>query len=328
VAGTLAISTVGAGLAQAPTKAAQHFSVTGKRPTFHEDDIERIEVVVSGAASEGRVSLIESSWLPSFSVGSHYHKGHAETFYIISGRVEWTIGGETHVMGAGDAVHIPPNTVHSVRVVERMHSLMIYQPGGYEDQVAADGTFTPEQRTDPKIRALLDRIGDFNRMSGPSAAPSRPAGHPPKGVPIFSFSGRRAGFVERGVENVEVALSGAQTEGRLSLIQSVWLPGFTVPPHFHRTHAETFYVLDGEVEWTVGGETQTLRNGDAVHIPPNTLHSVRVRGPGKMHSLMLSEPGGFEEGAAEAARYTPEELKDPKVMERLQRLGDFNLPKR
>jgi NIPSNAP/Cupin domain len=36
---------------------------------------------------------------------------------IVSGKVEWTIGGETRVVKGGDAVHIPPNTVHSVKVV-------------------------------------------------------------------------------------------------------------------------------------------------------------------------------------------------------------------
>lgn len=314
--------------AQAPKKAGGHFSVGGKRPTFHEDHIEEIEVVVSGADSEGRMSLVESYWLPTFSVDSHYHKAHAETFYIISGKVEWTIGGETHVMGAGDAVHIPPYTVHSVKVLERMHSLMIYQNGGYEEAVAAEGAFTPEQRKDPKIQALLTQIGDFNRVKGPAAAPAPAAGQPPKAVHVFSFGGKRGSFEEPNVENVELVLTGVQSEGRLSIIESHWLPGFAAPPHFHKTHAETFYVLDGQVEWTVGGETRVLKAGDAVHIPPNTMHSVKVVGGGTMHSLMLSDPGGFEENAAEAAGYTAEERKNPKVRQRLQRMGDFHLPPR
>jgi quercetin dioxygenase-like cupin family protein len=330
VAGLVAAGLFGVPLlavAQAPKKAAQHFSIAGQRPTFHEDDIERIEVVVSGADSEGRLSLVESIWLPTFSVSPHYHKAHAETFYIVSGKVEWTIGGETRVMSAGDAVHIPPNTVHSVRVLERMHSLMIYQNGGYEENVAVAASFTPEQRKDPKIQALLDRIGDFNRVSGPSPAPPpAAAGMPAKGVPVFSHRGKRGTFEERGVEAVELVLTGTQTEGRISIIESNWLPGFSVPAHYHKTHAETFYVLAGEVEWTIGGETRIVKGGDAVHIPPNTVHSVKVVGDEKMHSLMLSDPGGYEENAAETNAFTEEQRKDPKVQERLRRLGDFHLP--
>ena len=130
----------------------QRFSFAGKRPTFQEGSIDKIEVVTSAADSEGRISVIESDWLPDFKVEPHYHKRHAETFYIVSGNVEWTIGGETHVMGSGDAVHIPPNTVHSVKVVggKKMHSLMITEPGGYEENAWNAATYTPEQRKDPQ----------------------------------------------------------------------------------------------------------------------------------------------------------------------------------
>jgi quercetin dioxygenase-like cupin family protein len=324
LAAMLGFGPAGIGLAQQPKKAGQHFSFTGKRPTFHETNIENIEVVVSAADSEGRMSLIESYWLPAFAVQPHYHKAHVETFYIISGKVEWTIGGETHVMGAGDAVHIPPNTVHSVKVLEKMHSLMIYQNGGYEELAEAEAALTPEQRKDPKIQALLDKMADINRVQGTVASPPPAAGQPRKGVPVFSFHGKRAGFQEAKVENVEVALASAQSEGRLSLVESDWLPGFSVPAHYHKSHAETFYVLSGKVEWTVGGETRVLGAHDAVHIPPNTLHSVKVLE--KIHTLWLSEPGGFDETSTISASYTAEEKKDPKVSRRLQQQSDFHVP--
>jgi quercetin dioxygenase-like cupin family protein len=150
--------------AEEPAKTTKHFSFRGQRPTFHEDNIREIEVVVTGDDSSGRQSVIESYWQPAFSVPPHFHKRHAETFYVISGQVEWTVGGETHVLNAGDAVHIPQNTVHSVKVVggKEMHSLMIYESGDYENQVKYAATFTPEQRKDPKLRAQLNELSDFH----------------------------------------------------------------------------------------------------------------------------------------------------------------------
>jgi quercetin dioxygenase-like cupin family protein len=147
-----------------PSKTPKYFSFSGKRPGFHEDNIRKIEVVVSGDDSSGRQSVIESYWLPAFAVPAHFHKKHAETFFVISGQVEWTVGGETHVLNAGDAVHIPPNTVHSVKVVgdKEMHSLMIYEPGTYEDAVRYAETFTAEQRKDPKVRKQLNERSDFH----------------------------------------------------------------------------------------------------------------------------------------------------------------------
>lgn len=153
--------------AELPAKAPKYFSFSGKRAGFHEDNIRQIEVVVSGEDSAGRQSVIESYWQPAFSVPAHFHKKHAETFFVISGQVEWTIAGETHVLNAGDAVHIPPNTVHSVRVVgnKEMHSLMIYEPGDYESAVKYAATFTAEQRKDPKLRKQLDELADFHAVA-------------------------------------------------------------------------------------------------------------------------------------------------------------------
>lgn len=330
-AAALVISMSWAGVSQAqdgkaPKKALQYFSHPGKRTTFHEDFIDKIEVVVGGDNSEGRLSLVESIWTPKFSVPPHYHKLHAETFYIIAGKVEWTIGGVTKVIGPGDAVHIPANTVHAVKVIEPMHSLMFYQPGNYEHQVAAETFYTAEQKKDPKIAKHVDMITDFNRVSEKDApVPAAVEGKANKGVPVFSFRGKREGFKEKDVANVEFVVTGDQTEGRLSVIESDWLPGFTAPLHFHKKHTETFYIFSGKVEWTVNGETKVLGAGDAVHIPANVTHSVKVLE--KIHTLWISDPGGLEETNAMSQSYTEEQRKDPKVMERIMQVGDFHIPK-
>ncbi len=39
--------------------------------------------------------------------GFRVHKEHAETFYLMDGQFEWTVGGGTHLMNAGDLVYIP-----------------------------------------------------------------------------------------------------------------------------------------------------------------------------------------------------------------------------
>lgn len=293
----LALQPAEAAFAPQPKVAAQHFSFKGHRPTFHEDNIDNIEVVVGAANSEGSLSLIESEWLPSFTARPHYHRYHHETFYVISGQVEWTIGGHKHIMKAGDLVHIPPNTIHTVRVIghEKVHSLMFYQPGGYEEDAAIAAMLTPAEKKESRMQDLLDRVGDFNLVSGIGTPWKEPAaGQPRKGMPIFSFHGQRKSRTEKNVENIEVDLSSVDSEGQISIIESDWLPGFTAPPHFHKTHGETFYVFSGKVEWTVGGETHVLTAGDAVHIPPNTVHSVRVLE--KIHTLWIGTPGGLDEG--------------------------------
>ena len=150
-----------------PSKPAQRFSFAGKRPSFRQEGTTKSDVLVSSQDSEGRLTLQDEVWYPDFAVVPHFHKTHDETFYVVSGRVEWTVGGERHAMGPGDSVHIPPNTVHSVRVLDGKdaHMLMIYLPGGYEEHMAREEAYTLEQLKDPKIREELRKLSDFNPVS-------------------------------------------------------------------------------------------------------------------------------------------------------------------
>lgn len=149
--------------------------------------------------------------------------------------------------------------------------------------------------------------------------PGRPHGY------YFSLNGKRRTFQEDGVQNVEVVVPNNVSEGRYNVITSDWNADFRVPPHYHRHHSEAFYVLGGEVEWTVEGETHVLHTGEAIFIPPNTVHSVRVVGGKSMKNLLIYEPGGYEDQADFKMNYSEQELKDPKVIARIRAAGDFNL---
>lgn len=313
---TLALGAGSTAQAAQPVKPAQHFSFAGKRPTFKEEHV-RPEVVVSGVDSEGDFSLIDETWSPAFRVPAHYHKAHAETFYIVSGQVEWTVGGKTQVLKAGDLVHIPAYTVHSVKVIgpEDMRTLMLYQPGGFEEHMWFQESLTPEQLKDPKVQKLLATINDFHMPDASTKLATQP-------VEYFSFAGKRPSYEDDGTS--DIALSSENSGGRMNMQDEVWKAGFVVGPHFHKTHSETFYVLDGRVEWTVGGETHILVRGDAVHIPPNTIHSAKALDNKPLHTLMIYSPTGYDSHLQQQAVYSAEEMKDPATRDLLRKLGDFN----
>lgn len=299
-----------------PEKGAHHFSFAGKRPTFKEEHV-RPEVVVSGTDSEGNFSLIDEVWSPAFRVPAHYHKEHAETFYIISGQVEWTVGGRTEVLKAGDLVHIPAYTVHAVRVVgdEDMHTLMVSQPGGFEAHQWLQEGLTPEQLADPKIRQQLALVQDFHMPAADTQLATQPVEH-------FTFAGRRPSYPDDGTS--DVALSSRDSGGRLNIQEEVWEAGFVVGPHFHKLHSETFYVLEGRVEWTVGGETHVMSAGDAVYIPPNTVHSAKALDGKPLRTLMFYNPSGYDTHLEGQSLYSEQALRDPAVRDFLRKVGDFN----
>ena len=49
--------------------------------------------------------------------------------------------------------------------------------------------------------------------------------------------------------------------------------GITVPMHSH-PHEQWTHILEGEMEFTINGETQILLPGMAAHIPSNLPHTV------------------------------------------------------
>jgi quercetin dioxygenase-like cupin family protein len=84
--------------------------------------------------------------------------------------------------------------------------------------------------------------------------------------------------------------------GQLSVNEIEFDPEFSVPPHRHEDHVDAFYVLEGEVDFTL--ETGVVRAGPGtlVAAPPGTLHGFGTRGPGRARVLNLHAPdAGFAE---------------------------------
>jgi quercetin dioxygenase-like cupin family protein len=52
-------------------------------------------------------------------------------------------------------------------------------------------------------------------------------------------------------------------------------PGASVHEHFH-PNEEVWNVIEGELEFTLDGQTQIARPGSAIVVPPNVAHSVRA----------------------------------------------------
>ena len=60
--------------------------------------------------------------------------------------------------------------------------------------------------------------------------------------------------------------------------------------HEHRTIEEIYLVLDGELRVKLGDEVETLRQYDAVLIPPGTPRGARNETDGEARLLMISRP--------------------------------------
>lgn len=63
-----------------------------------------------------------------------------------------------------------------------------------------------------------------------------------------------------------------------------------VKMHKHAYHTENLYVVSGKGEFTVGGETKTIKKGDYLTIPKNTSHSLIVTSFKPIQVLSIQSP--------------------------------------
>jgi quercetin dioxygenase-like cupin family protein len=105
-------------------------------------------------------------------------------------------------------------------------------------------------------------------------------------------------------------IHGRETGGIVSVVESHDVPGGGPPPHIHRREDETFQILEGDYEWTVGSKTFVAHKGDTVFAPRNVPHTYRYLGqmPGRL--MCIITPAGFEGFFEEINALTPQKQQD------------------
>ena len=100
--------------------------------------------------------------------------------------------------------------------------------------------------------------------------------------------------------SIGAGLGTARVLGELPDAEAVELtfePGWEgVDAHSHSDHTDSFYVLEGEVEFLVGGERKRGGTGTYVSIPPGIVHGFRIAGESRIRMLNVHAPKvGFVE---------------------------------
>lgn len=72
-------------------------------------------------------------------------------------------------------------------------------------------------------------------------------------------------------------ITGATSGGRFGLFEHYMPPGSGgASPHFHKEMIESFYVLEGEVRFTIEDTVQVATKGDVLYVPQNVPHGFKV----------------------------------------------------
>src|SRR6516165_5034828 len=108
-----------------------------------------------------------------------------------------------------------------------------------------------------------------------------------------------------------VCLSGIDTGGAYCLLDVGLAPGIGVPRHTHTREDESYFVLGGELEVTVGEKTFVLRPGDTLLAPRDIPHQLRNSGNVENRYLLLFSPSGFEDFVMATAVPAPQDAVAP-----------------
>lgn len=225
----------------------------------------------------GEVALVENLVPPGWGGPPLHHHAFDEAFYVLAGRLTFQLGDELATAGPGTVVFAPGGSVHTLANLghEPARYLLLCTPAGFEryfDRIAAEaaGAAPPSSAAGPVPETIvvgpqLDERDDLHR--GRELAP---AGGP-----------------------VTVHVRGAESAGRMALMENVARPGFGPALH-HHGFDELFVVLDGEVTFQLGDERLIRRAGEHAFAPRGVHHTFANLSGADARMLIVCTPAGFE----------------------------------
>ncbi len=94
----------------------------------------------------------------------------------------------------------------------------------------------------------------------------------------------------------------SETGDRYTLVEIKTAPGAGAPPNHHAGEDECFFVVEGEFDFLVDGQTISATAGDFVKIPDGAVHAftctgdrpgrlIGINAPGLMHDIFFTQAG-------------------------------------
>lgn len=131
----------------------------------------------------------------------------------------------------------------------------------------------------------------------------------------------RAGRGEHVGNGLRLRVPSAATEGALTTHEGVLAPGERVPLHVHDEADQLLYVVDGEVEVTVGSSTWIARREDLVSKPHGVPHGFANIGAEPARVLEITAGDSFERFTRSIAA-----LADPSEFPAVQAAHGIRMP--
>jgi quercetin dioxygenase-like cupin family protein len=202
----------------------------------------------------------------------HFHRHHVDSFYVLEGGLAVLVHDEEKLLEPGAFVTAPPEVVHGFRSTSRARFLNFHTP---------DGGFAENLRSRDR-----GEEGGFDSVDAPPGS-----GTPPTEALFWQPGGGERLVAHNRVATIKVG------RDELALIEFALEPGFEGPnAHTHNDHVDSFYVLEGEVDFLVGDEWMRLPAGSFVAAPIGVTHAFATHDGQRARLLNIHAPStGFHE---------------------------------
>ena len=201
----------------------------------------------------------------------HVHRRHTDLFYVLDGELEVRlgVGDEPVAVPAGMLARVPPLVVH-----------------GFRNGSDADVRYLNFHAPGCDFADFLRALRDDRSFSYDQHPPPADGGRPTTDAVVGSdgFVHQRPGLRMALLADVdEIAIAETSAEGDEQ-----------PPPHMHRAHVESFYVLEGAVTLTAAGRELRAEAGTWLQVPPGVPHALAFPGERPARFLDIHTPNyGF-----------------------------------
>jgi quercetin dioxygenase-like cupin family protein len=108
-------------------------------------------------------------------------------------------------------------------------------------------------------------------------------------------------------------VTGEESGGAYFAMEALVPPGGGPPPHIHTREDETFYLLEGQIEFLLDDESVVAGPGDFVNVPRGTVHRFQNTGTDTARLVLTFTPAGIEHWFEETLERAPNEIADEDV---------------
>ena len=230
-------------------------------------------VLFGRAAGSPHQEAVIADLEPGGSVDRHLH-AFEEVVYVLDGELTMEVAGTTEALGAADFVFVERGVSHALRndsgANVRWFEVSAPLPGAdLDDTVFVDESRQPDGLERPYRRDHFDAA----ELPEPSSA-----------IGLAGF-----GAANVGGAALRILVGPDSGASQLNVMVVPYAPGGFIAPHDH-AFEEGFYVLTGEIEAELEGETQTFSAGDYFWSSVGSMHALTNRSDSVVRWLETQVP--------------------------------------